>query len=202
MCLVVDSPKQPKSLATKAIGIDLDLKDIATCSDGTVISNPKFYRKYEQKLGIAQRARNKKRVRTLHAKIANCRKDHLHKASTQLVKENALIIVGDLSAKKLVKTKMAKSVLDTGFSALKTMLKYKCENASVLFEEVNEAYTTQTCSSCLKISSSSPKGRSGLGIREWRCVECGTFHENRDINSALNILALGHKRLEGGISLF
>lgn len=149
--------KQEKPIATKAIGIDLGLKDIATCSDGTVITNPKFYRKYEQKLGIAQRSRNKKRVRALHAKIANCRKDHLHKASTMLVKNNALIVVGDLSAKKLVKTKMAKSVLDTGFSALKTLLKYKCENAGVLFEEVNEAYTTQICSCCGEITSSSPK---------------------------------------------
>ena len=200
VCLVVDSLKQVKSLATKAIGIDLGLKDIATCSDGTVISNPKFYRKYEQKLCIAQQAKNKKRVRALHAKIANCRKDYLHQASTMLVKNNVLIIVGNLSAKKLVKTKMAKSVLDTGFSAFKTMLKYKCENAGVLFEEVNEAYTTQICSSCLKISGSSPKGRSDLGIREWQCVECGTFHD-RDINSALNILALGHKRLAVGIPL-
>ena len=91
----MDSPKQDKSTATKAIGIDLGLKDIATCSDGTVISNPKFYRKYEQKLGIAQRVKNKKCVRALHAKIANCRKDHLHKTSTMLVKGNALIVVGD-----------------------------------------------------------------------------------------------------------
>lgn len=82
VCLVVDSIKVVKTKSTKAIGIDLGLKDIATCSDGTVISNPKFYRQYEQKLGIAQRTRNKKRVRALHAKIANCRKDHLHKAST------------------------------------------------------------------------------------------------------------------------
>ncbi len=201
-CLVVDSQKQEKPTATQAIGIDLGLKDIATCSDGTVISNPKFYRQYEKKLGIAQRAKNKKRVRALHAKIANSRKDHLHKASTMLVKENALIVVGDLSAKKLVKTKMAKSVLDTGFSALKTMLKYKCENAGVLFEEVNEAYTTQICSCCGEITASSPKGRMDLGIREWRCVECGTFHENRDVNSALNILALGHERLAVGITLF
>ena len=156
VCLVVDSSNQEKPTATKAIGIDLGLKDIATCSDGTVISNPKFYRQYEKKLGIAQRARNKKRVRALHAKIANCRKDHLHKASTMLVKENALIIVGDLSAKKLVKTKMAKSVLDTGFSAFKTMLKYKCENASVWFEEVNESFTTQMCSCCGEITASSP----------------------------------------------
>jgi len=201
VCLVVDSPKQAKPTVTKAIGIDLGLKDIATCSDGTVISNPKFYRKYEQKLGIAQRARNKKRVRALHAKIANCRKDHLHKASTQLVRENALIVVGDLSAKKLVKTKMAKSVLDTGFSKLKTMLKYKCENAGVMFEEVNEAYTTQICSCCKQISSSSPQGRVDLGIREWTCQSCGTVWQ-RDLNSALNILALGHKRLAVGISFF
>ena len=201
VCLVVDSPKQAKPTVTKAIGIDLGLKDIATCSDGTVISNPKFYRKYEQKLGIAQRARNKKRVRALHAKIANCRKDHLHKASTQLVRENALIVVGDLSAKKLVKTKMAKSVLDTGFSKLKTMLKYKCQNAGVMFEEVNEAYTTQICSCCKQISSSSPQGRVDLRIREWTCQSCGTVWQ-RDLNSALNILALGHKRLAVGISFF
>jgi IS605 OrfB family transposase len=200
ICLVVDSVKQENTVATKAIGIDLGLKDIATCSDGIVVSNPKFYRKYEQKLGIAQRAKNKKRVRALHAKIANCRKDYLHKASTMLVKNNALIVVGNLSAKKLVRTKMAKSVLDTGFAALKTMLKYKCENAGVLFEEVNEAYTTQTCSCCGEITANSPKGRSGLGIREWNCMECGTLHD-RDINSAINILALGHKRLAVGIPL-
>ena len=198
VCLVVDSPKLDKPTATKAIGIDLGLKDIATCSDGTVISNPKFYRKYEQKLGTAQRAKNKKRVRALHAKIANCRKDHLHKASRMLVKENALIVVGDLSAKKLVKTKMAKSVLDTGFSALKTMLRYKCENAGVLFEEVNESFTTQMCSCCGEITTSSPKGRVDLRIRVWEC-ECGSINQ-RDLNSAKNILALGHKRLAVGIT--
>ena len=199
VCLVVESPKQEKPIATKAIGIDLGLKDIATCSDGTVITNPKFYGKYEQKLGIAQRSRNKKRVRALHAKIANCRKDHLHKASTMLVKENALIIVGDLSAKKLVKTKMAKSVLDTGFSAFKTMLKYKCENASVLFEEVNESFTTQMCSCCGEITASSPKGRADLRIRVWECENCLNTND-RDLNSSKNILALGLKRLAVGIT--
>ncbi|MPN50538.1 IS200/IS605 family transposase ISPa83 [bioreactor metagenome] len=117
-----------------------------------------------------------------------------------LVRENALIVVGNLSANKLVKTKMAKFVLDTGFSALKIMLKYKCENAGVLFEEVNEAYTTQICSSCGEISHSSPKGRADLRIREWDCMVCGTHHD-RDLNSALNILALGHKRLAVGIPL-
>lgn len=113
-----------------------------------------------------------------------------------LVKNNAMIIIGNLSAAKLVKTKMAKSVLDAGFSALKTMLKYKCENAGVLFEEVNESYTTRTCNFCR--GDTGPRGINGLGIREWECHDCGTVHD-RDVNSALNILALGHKRLAGGI---
>ncbi|POV76846.1 zinc ribbon domain-containing protein, partial [Acinetobacter sp. ACNIH4] len=72
--------------------------------------------------------------------------------------------------------------------------------AGALFEEVNEAYTTQICSCCGEITSSSPKGRTGLGIREWECVSCGTAHD-RDKNSALNILALGHERLAVGITL-
>ncbi|WP_180047450.1 MULTISPECIES: zinc ribbon domain-containing protein, partial [unclassified Acinetobacter] len=85
------------------------------------------------------------------------------------------------------------------FSALKTMLKYKCENAGVMFEEVNERFTTQTCSSCGAITASSPKGRADLRIRVWKC-ECGSVNQ-RDLNSAKNILALGHKRLAVGITL-
>ena len=106
--------------------------------------------------------------------------------------------MGNVNAKALAKTKLAKSVFDASWGLLGGMLKYKCENAGVWFEEVNEAYTTQTCSCCQQITSSSPKGRAGLGIREWRCVECGTLHD-RDLNSARNILALGHERLKGGI---
>ena len=157
VCLVVDSIKTEKTTAKTSIGIDLGLKDLATCSDGVKFKAPKIYRQYEQKLGIAQRARNKKRVRALHAKIKNCRKDHLHKESSKLVKRHAMIVVGNLSAAKLVKTKMAKSVLDSGFSAFKTMLRYKCESAKVLFEEVSERFTTQICSSCGEITASSPK---------------------------------------------
>ncbi|OZB22923.1 MAG: transposase, partial [Pseudomonas sp. 34-62-33] len=66
------------------------------------------------------------------------------------------------------------------------------------FEVVNERYTTQACSCCGSISASSPKGRAGLRIREWTCVDCGTAHD-RDINAARNILAAGHRRLAVGI---
>ena len=108
--------------------------------------------------------------------------------------------VNFVNSKALAKTKMAKSVLDAGWLSFKTMLCYKCENAGVWFEEVNERYTTQACSCCGCISSNSPKGRAGLGIREWTCPECGVVHD-RDVNAAKNILALGHERLAGGIPL-
>ena len=106
--------------------------------------------------------------------------------------------MGDVSSQKLVKTKMAKSTLDAGWSMLKTMLEYKSREAGVVFEVVNESYTTQTCSCCGSIPASSPKGRAGLRIREWTCSDCGSVHD-RDTNAARNILAAGHRRLAVGI---
>lgn len=182
---------------TAAVGIDLGLKTCATASDGVKIEG-RFYRGLECKLGIAQRAGKKSRTRTIHAKIANQRKDMLHKFSTTLVKNNAAIFVGDVASEKLVKTKMAKSTLDAGWAMLKTMLEYKSHQAGIVFEVVNENYTTQTCSCCGVIPASSPKGRAGLGIREWTCRACGSVHD-RDVNAARNILALGLQRLAGGI---
>ncbi|MGB5600531.1 MAG: RNA-guided endonuclease TnpB family protein, partial [Thiothrix litoralis] len=174
------------------------LKETATCSNGDKLERSDFYRKLEAKLGIAQRANQKKRVKAIHAKIKNRRKDALHKFTTQLVRENELIVVGDVSSSALTKTKMAKSVLDAGWFMLKTQLKYKAMARSVVFLEVNEAYSTQACSDCGSISINSPKGRTGLGIREWLCPDCRTLHD-RDVNAARNHLAAGYSRLAGGI---
>jgi len=91
-----------------------------------------------------------------------------------------------------------KSTLDAGWASLKTMLEYKCHQAGVVFEVVNENYTTQTCSCCGAIPASSPKGRAGLRMREWACSGCGAVHD-RDVNAARKILALGLQRLAGGI---
>ncbi|WP_432743409.1 transposase [Methylobacter sp. G7] len=180
------------------IGIDLGLKTTATCSNGDTLARQDCYRNSEMKLGIAQRAKDKKRIKAIHAKIKHRRKDAIHKFSNKLVKENSLIVVGNVSASGLAKTKMAKSVLDAGWAMLKTQLEYKSIRTQGVFIEVNESYTTQACSCCGCISASSPKGRAGLGIREWTCAECGTTHD-RDIHAAKNILALGHKRLAVGI---
>jgi ribosomal protein L37AE/L43A len=94
------------------------------------------------------------------------------------------------------KTGQAKSVLDAGWSTFRTMLRYKCDDAGVWFDEVNEAFSTQTCSECK--SRTGPQGREGLGIREWQCSVCGAIHD-RDVNAAHNILAAGHRRLAEGI---
>ncbi len=194
---VVVSIEEEKSAGTKSVGIDLGCKESATDSNGDGVKG-REYRKLEEKLGVAQRANNKARVKAIHATIKNRRKDALHKYSRKLVNENAAIFVGNVSSTGLVKTKMAKSVLDAGWSSLKTMLEYKSAHAGIVFEEVNESYTTQTCSCCGCISSNSPKGRAGLRIREWTCNECGSVHD-RDVNAAKNILAAGHCRLAVGI---
>ena len=198
VCLVVDTPEPIQATEGKApVGIDLGLKDFATLSNGQKIEAQCTYRKHQQKLGIAQRANQKQRTRAIHAKIKNIRNDFLHKLSRQLVDDHAAIFVGNVSAKGLAKTKLAKSVLDAGWTAFRNMLKYKSQQAGVWFEEVNEAYTTQTCS-CCGSRQNSPKGRTGLGIREWTCQGCGTTHD-RDVNAAKNILAAGHCRLAVGI---
>ncbi|MCG5513279.1 RNA-guided endonuclease InsQ/TnpB family protein [Ectothiorhodospira shaposhnikovii] len=195
----VEVAAQEKSEGSSAVGIDLGLKDVATCSDGERLSASQPYRTLEEKLGIAQRAGKKKRIKAIHAKIKHRRKDAIHKFSTMLVERHGAIFVGDVSSVSLAKTRMAKSVLDAGWGMLKTQLQYKAIARGVWFEEIDEAYTTQACSCCGHIGDSSPKGRTGLGIREWTCQACGTRHD-RDINAARNILALGHKRLAGGIT--
>lgn len=172
-----------------AIGIDLGLKALATCSDGHVIEAPCIYRRHEQRLVIAQRAGNKRRAKAINAKIKNCRRDFTHKATANLVRENALIAVGNVASSKLAKTRMAKSVLDAGWSMFRSQLRYKCQQAKAVYLNVDEKFTTQACSCCGAISDSSPKGMGALGIRAWVCSECGASHD-RDVNAARNILAL------------
>ncbi|GAB3372603.1 RNA-guided endonuclease InsQ/TnpB family protein [Azotobacter armeniacus] len=195
--VVVEVELQP-SLGQGAVGIDLGLKDVATCSDGIRLENGRFYRDLEAKLAIAQRAGKKARVRAIHARIANRRRDALHKFSRQLVNQYGEILVGDVSSTKLVKTRMAKSVLDAGWGQLKTMLDYKCAHAGIVFKVVDERYTSQACSNCGALPDSRPKGIAGLGIREWTCSACGVTHD-RDVNAARNILTAGHGRPAVGI---
>ncbi|MGP5076412.1 IS200/IS605 family accessory protein TnpB-related protein, partial [Psychrobacter celer] len=92
----------------------------------------------------AQRAKNKKRVRAIHAKIKNTRQDLIHKFTSKLVKANSLIVVGQIKSTSFTSSKLAKSVYDADWFEIKRQLNYKCANAGCHYIEVNEAYSTQT----------------------------------------------------------
>ncbi len=178
-----------RPIGSGEIGIDLGLKTLATISDGSKVENLRHGSTWAQRLAKAQRARNKRRVKAIHLRIKNTRKDHLHKISCRLVQENALIAIGNVNSSRLVKTWMAKSALDAGWASFKTMLRYKASRHSASFLEVDERFTTRMCSRCGVVPDSSPKGMGALGMREWVCSNCGSRHD-RDVNAARNILNL------------
>lgn len=176
------------STAEAEIGIDLGLKDLVACSDGVKYSRINLTKQHEDALAMAQRAHKKKRVKAIHATIANQRKDWAHKTSTTIVNRASLIAVGNVSPSRLAKTRMAKSVLDAGWSQLRTMLAYKAMRLGVTYREVNESGSTLTCSACLH--KTGPRGLSQVGVRVWCCTVCGVVHD-RDTNASQNILRNG-----------
>jgi IS605 OrfB family transposase len=183
--------------AVRAVGIDLGLKDLAVLSTGEKIANPRPLRALEERLAQAQRARKKRLATQLHAKAANGRRDFLHKLSARIVREFDYIAVGNVSAARLARTSMAKSVLDAGWSSFRNQLAYKAIRHGAWFEEVDERLSTQTCSECGSLGG--PHGREGLVVREWVCAGCGAVHD-RDTNAALNLLLRsGHRTPVQGI---
>ena len=171
------------------VGIDLGLKEFAALSTGEKVANPRHLRKSAAKLARAQRAGRKRLARKIHRKVAAQRRHFLHETSTRLVRQNALICVGDVNSAALARTRMAKSVLDAGWSAFRSMLRYKAMRHGARFVETNERYSTQTCS-CCGSRAGAPKGVQGLRVRSWACEGCGVVHD-RDTNAALNILRSG-----------
>ena len=190
LCLPVTMHAQPTVARREAVGIDLGLKTIATTSDGETLEAGRWTQGSAGKLASAQRRGHKRQAKRIHRTLSRCRKDALHKFSRSLVDRYQTIVIGDVSSSKLVKTRMAKSVLDSGWGMLKNFLEYKSQQAARSFEIVNESFTTRTCSLCGSLSG--PKGCTGLSVRVWRCPDCGTEHD-RDINSAVNIRQLGSR---------
>jgi transposase len=168
------------------------MKTIMTLSDGKKFERENLARKYATKLANAQRRKKKRQVKKIHAKIKNSRLDFNHKSSFKVSKNHDLIFFGNVSSKKLAKTRMAKGVYDSGWGQLKTFLAYKTIRRQGRLMLVNEQNSTITCSVCSR--KTGPKGLGGLRVREWICEECGQVHD-RDVNSAKNILRLGHETL-------
>jgi putative transposase len=197
---VVDADPDPLPEVSSEMGIDLGLTHFAVMSDGRKVASPKFLRRAERKLRKAEQAlsrkardssnRNKARVKVArqHAKVADSRRDWQHKLSTEIIRENQAVYVEDLCVAGLVRTRLAKSVSDAGWSAFTGMLEYKARRHGRTFARTGRFEpTTQMCSAC-----GVKDGPKPLGVRTWTCAACGTTHD-RDVNAAKNIAALGRR---------
>lgn len=187
------------------VGIDLGIKEFATTSDNEVINNPKFYRKYEQRLIKAQRKlskrkkgsnnRNKQRLKVnkWHKKITNCRIDFLQKLSNQLICNYDIISMEDLASGNMMKNhKLAKSIADASFFEFNRELEYKARWNYKLISRIDRFYpSSQLCSHCGTQSNQT----KDLSVRTYICKECG-LEIDRDYNASINILNEGLRILE------
>ncbi|AKG37094.1 IS200/IS605 family element RNA-guided endonuclease TnpB [Paenibacillus durus] len=190
---------KPLPQTDKEIGIDLGLKELAVCSDGLRVTNPKVFRKYEQKLAFWQRRmarRNKggsnwqkakQKVAQIHEKIVGSRHDVLHQLTTKLIRENQTISIENLSVANMLKNhRLAKSIADASWGEFARQLSYKAEwyGRTLKFADTF-APTSQRCHVCGTIHSEVKK----LSVRQWECPSCHTLHD-RDENAAQNIKSL------------
>lgn len=180
------------------VGIDAGITSLYTLSTGEKITNPKHESREREKLTRAQRnlskkqkgsnnrAKARKKIARIHAKISDRRRDHLHKLSTRLVHENQVIAIEDLSVRNMVRNhNLARSISDASWTQFRTMLEYKAEWYGRTVVAIDRFYpSSKTCSACGTIQASMP-----LNIRQWRC-DCGATHD-RDVNAAKNIQAVG-----------
>lgn len=204
----------------EAVGIDMGIARFATLSDGSHIEPLNSFKKHQQRLARYQRAMSRKvkfsnnwkkakaQVQRVHTRIANARKDFLHKASCQISQNHAMIAIEDLqvrnmskSAKgnseqhgKMVKQKsgLNRSILDQGWSEFRRQLEYKSAWNGGFVIAVPPQYTSQTCPCCGHVSKDNRQTQA-----RFECIECG-FEENADLVGAINVLARGHRVLACG----
>jgi putative transposase len=197
------------------VGVDVGIAKFATLSDGTVFEPVNGFKQKQRRLAILQRqmshkvkfSRNwkkaKARVTRLHSKIANVRQDYLHKTTTTLSKNHALVVIEDLQVKNMSasargtvskpgrnirqKSGLNKSILDQGWFEFRRQLEYKQEWRGGDVLAVPPHHTSQTCPACSCISAENRKTQS-----KFECVNCG-YKANADLVAAMNILERGHR---------
>ena len=207
--------EQPIPVVTSAVGIDMGIVRFATLSDGSFIAPLGSFKKHETRLRRHQRKMSRKikhsknwqkakrKVQKIHTRISNARKDFLHKASTEISKNHAMVAIEDLkvgnmsrSAQGTVETPgknveaksgLNKSILDQGWFEFRRQFEYKLNWNGGILIAVPAHYTSQTCPACGHIAKENRQTQA-----KFKCVDCG-HEENADVVGAKNILARGHR---------
>lgn len=181
-----------------AVGLDAGITSLMTLSTGEKITNPGYERRDRERLARAQRelarkakgSNNREKARLhvarVHARIADRRRDHLHKLTTRLVRENQTIVIEDLTVRNLRGNhRLARAISDAAWAELRCMLEYKCAWYGRELVVIDRWFpSSKLCGNCGTV-----RGELSLTIRTWTCG-CGTVHD-RDVNAARNILAAG-----------
>jgi putative transposase len=196
--LLCDDTLSPAPATTHAVGLDAGITSLVTLSTGEKITNPRHERRDRTRLakaqrelsrkekGSANRAKARRKVAKVHARIADRRRDFLHKLTTRLVRENQTVVIEDLSVRNLVKNHtLARAISDAAWRDLRMMLEYKCAWYGRELVVIDRWFPSgKLCGNCGTIRAKLP-----LNVRQWTC-ECGTVHD-RDANAAKNVLAAG-----------
>ncbi|WP_405627662.1 transposase [Streptomyces sp. NBC_00016] len=197
--LVEDPAVQPLPANGTAIGIDVGLSHLVTLSTGEKVANPRHERRDRARLARAQRQvsrkatgsanRAKARVKAarVHARIADRRRDMLHKLTTRLVRENQTLVIEDLTVRGMVRNRsLARAISDAAWADFRSMLEYKAAWYGREVIAVDRFFpSSKLCSHCGALAERMP-----LNVRTWTCDGCGTTHD-RDVNAAKNLLAVG-----------
>lgn len=211
--------EQPVHQATSIVGIDVGITRFATLSDGSFIAPLNSFRKHEQRLARYQRAMSRKtkysrnwikakaRVQKIYSRISNVRRDYLHKTSTLISKNHAMIVIEDLRIRNMsrsaagsseapgrsvrAKSGLNKSILDQGWFEFRRQLGYKSGWLGGEVLAVPPHNTSRTCPACNHVSAENRQTQA-----RFACVECG-YENNADVVGAINVLNRGHQLLEG-----
>ncbi|MFE6305143.1 RNA-guided endonuclease InsQ/TnpB family protein [Nocardiopsis sp. NPDC057823] len=199
--LLCEDTVESSPAPNEAVGIDAGITSLVTLSTGEKVTNPKHERRDRTRLARAQRALSRKakgsvnrararaRVARVHARIADRRKDFLHKLTTRLVRENQVVVIEDLTVRTMVRNRtLARAISDAAWSELRAMLEYKAAWYGRELVVVDRFFpSTRLCSApgCGHVHERLP-----LGVRVWTCPRCGAVHD-RDVNAANNLRAAG-----------
>lgn len=205
-----------------AVGIDMGIARFVTLSDGTFYAPLHSFKRHETRLRKAQQALSRKvkfsnnwkkakaRVQRIHSRIGNARRDHLHKTTTTISQNHAMVCIEDLRVRNMsksaagtvenpgrnvrAKSGLNKAILDQGWFEFRRQLDYKLAWSGGHLIAVPPQNTSRTCPCCGHVSAANRQTQA-----RFECVECG-FEENADVVGAINVLRAGHARLACEVS--